>query len=137
MTRPLLYTLGIISLILGIIGAVLPIVPTTPFAILAAYLFSKSSPRMHHWILNLKYLGPRIKEWEVHKVISPMSKFASIVTIFAMISSTFFFVRTYMWAKVCMVLVAVGVSAFIWAQKSHPDIEDEESSTTNINSHSI
>ena len=115
--RPILYTLGVISVILGIIGAILPVMPTTPFAILAAYFFSKSSPRMHKWILNLKYIGPQIQEWERHKVIRPKAKLMCMVTIFAMFGMTLAFVRTYIWAKIAMVLVGIGVSVFVLTRK--------------------
>lgn len=132
--RPLFYTLGIVSVILGIIGALLPVLPTTPFAILAAYFFSKSSPRMHHWILNLKYIGPQIQEWERHKVIRPKAKLMCMVTIFAMFGSTLIFVRTYTWAKVSMVLVGIGVSVFVLTRKSYPDSINGESNEE-VNTH--
>jgi uncharacterized membrane protein YbaN (DUF454 family) len=122
--KPILITLGIICVILGIIGAVLPVMPTTPFAILAAYFFSKSSPKMHHWILNLKYIGPSIQEWEKHHVIRPRAKVMCLVTIFAMFGSTLLFVRTYMWAKIAMACVGIAVSTFVVTRKSYPDVEE-------------
>lgn len=55
--------LGIISVALGTAGIVLPLLPTTPFLLLSVYLFAKSSPRWHDWLVNHKYLGPYIHAW--------------------------------------------------------------------------
>ena len=63
-----------ISFVLGIIGAFLPIIPTTPFLILAAFLFSKSSPRLHAWILSLPIAGEGIRDWQHNRVIRPRAK---------------------------------------------------------------
>lgn len=135
--KPIYITLGIISLILGIIGAVLPVLPTTPFAILAAYFFSKSSPKLHNWILNLKYIGPSIQEWEKHHVIRPRAKVICLVTIFAMFGYTLVFVRIYIWAKVAMVCVGVAVSTFVVTRKSYPDIEESKDENAQEANHNL
>jgi uncharacterized membrane protein YbaN (DUF454 family) len=66
--------LGHLCLMLGIIGAFLPILPTTPFLLLAAFLYSKSSTRLHNWILSHKYLGPPLKDWQERGVIGVKAK---------------------------------------------------------------
>lgn len=55
--------LGMISVALGTAGIVLPLLPTTPFLLLSAYLFAKSSPRWHDWLIHHKHLGPYIHAW--------------------------------------------------------------------------
>ena len=55
--------LGMLSVALGTAGIVLPLLPTTPFLLLSAYLFAKSSPRWHDWLVNHKHLGPYIHAW--------------------------------------------------------------------------
>lgn len=55
--------LGVIMVGLGTAGIVLPLLPTTPFLLLAAYLFAKSSRRWHDWLLNQKHLGPYLHAW--------------------------------------------------------------------------
>jgi uncharacterized protein len=70
-------TAGAFALALAIIGVVLPIVPQVPFAILAAFFFSKGSPRIHQWIRKNKYMGRSVRDWEDHRVIRPNLKILS------------------------------------------------------------
>lgn len=67
-------TLGLLFLLLGGIGVVLPLLPTTPFVLLAAACFAKSSPRMHGWLLQNEIFGPILRDWERSKCISPRVK---------------------------------------------------------------
>ena len=90
---------GFISLGLGFIGAFLPILPTTPFAILAAFLFSKSSPRLEQWILDLPAVGPLVKDWRQHKVINPKAKILCVLTIIIVMSLSIYSVQPKWWAS--------------------------------------
>jgi len=66
-TRHLYLLGGLSSLALGIVGAFLPILPTTPFILLSGFCFSRSSPRWHRWICQSPWFGPILKEWETHR----------------------------------------------------------------------
>ena len=92
--RFVLIAAGWISLALGLIGILLPVLPTTPFVILAAFLFSKGSPRLHGWLVSRPYLGRLVLDWERHGVIrkpadsksfrrAPVEKFGFVVTLTA------------------------------------------------------
>lgn len=65
--RALLAGCGVLSVVLGFIGIFLPLLPTTPFLLLAAWLFAKSSTRLHGWLLNHPHLGSHIASWQAGK----------------------------------------------------------------------
>ncbi len=64
--RSLLVVAGVVSLVLAVAGAILPGLPTTPFVLLAAACFAKSSPRLHAWLLANRWLGPMVRDWEAN-----------------------------------------------------------------------
>ncbi|MBB4304602.1 hypothetical protein GGD81_003662 [Rhodobium orientis] len=66
--------LGFLSLALGALGAVLPLLPTTPFLLLAAFSFARSSERFHDWLINHRYFGPPIRDWRESGAISQRAK---------------------------------------------------------------
>ncbi|MGR3712821.1 MAG: YbaN family protein [Shimia sp.] len=106
---------GLISLGLGLIGVVLPLLPTVPFMLLAAFCFARSSDRMHNWLLTHKVFGPMIEDWNRSGAISPTAKKAatlSIVLVFGI--SLILDVKTTV-----LVIQAVVLSAvlfFIWSR---------------------
>ena len=66
--------IGFLSLILGVIGIFLPVLPTTPFLLLSAALFFRSSPRAYDWLLTHKYLGPYIRSFREDRMIPLRAK---------------------------------------------------------------
>lgn len=74
MTRLAYIGLGYLFFALGFIGAFLPIMPTTPFLILAAGCFSRSSPRLHQWVLDQPTVGPLVRDWECYGIIRTRAK---------------------------------------------------------------
>jgi uncharacterized membrane protein YbaN (DUF454 family) len=72
---------GIVSLILGIVGILLPLLPTTPFLLLSAFCFAQSSEKLHDWLLRHPYFGPAIIDWRENGSISKRNKTYAIVTI--------------------------------------------------------
>ena len=77
----LLVILGWLFTVLGIIGLILPILPTTPFLIVALVLFSKSSPRFHQMLLKNVWFGPTLKQWEDKKTLSRKTKYKAFFLI--------------------------------------------------------
>lgn len=115
--RPLFFILGWISVVLGAIGAILPIMPTTPFLILAAFLFSKSSPRFHKWLLDIPKFGPIIREWEETKTIRKEVKVTAIVVLSISMMVTITFVPVKPIVKGVMVFFWISVSIYLWTRK--------------------
>lgn len=68
--RFLLIVTGIVSLILGVLGIFLPLLPTTPFVLLASACFVKSSPRFHDWLISHRHFGPIIDNWQTNRAVS-------------------------------------------------------------------
>ena len=81
--RPLWLVLGFISIATGFVGIFLPVLPTTPLMILAAFCFSKSSPRFEAMLLNHKTFGPVILDWREKGAIAPNIKLVAIGTMVA------------------------------------------------------
>lgn len=120
MKKPLLLLAGHLSLLIGIIGAFLPVLPTTPFVILAAFLYSKSSPRLHKWLQENKYFGAAIVDWETNKVIRPRAKKMATIAIVLVFSTSLYFGKMHFGLKIMLVIIAILVLSFIWSRKSRP-----------------
>lgn len=82
-TDKLYMTGGALALVLALVGVVFPVIPQIPFAIISAYLFSKSSPKFHKWIRQSKVFGKSVRDWEDRRVIRPTLKATSIIFMFA------------------------------------------------------
>lgn len=74
---------GGLSLALGGAGIVLPLLPTTPFVLLAAYCFARSSPQLHDWLLAHRTFGPMIHNWAEHGAIPPRAKWSGVIAMAA------------------------------------------------------
>tara|TARA_R110002072_G_scaffold534_7_gene4205 strand:- start:101611 stop:101991 length:381 start_codon:yes stop_codon:yes gene_type:complete len=119
----LFLSLAWLSILLGLLGIFLPILPTTPFAILAAYLFSKSSTKYHQWLLNQKVLGPMIREWEENGVISLRAKILATTMMTLLFSYTLIYVSVIIYIKIIVSIIGLCVLWFIWSRPSYPTKE--------------
>lgn len=92
MTRIALIILGTLSLIIGIIGAFLPVLPTTPFVLLAAICYVRSSQRMYRWVMNSRFAGKHVQSVLAGHGIPLSVKIASVAISFCMIGYVSLFV---------------------------------------------
>lgn len=83
--RALYMTGGTLSLALGIIGIFVPGLPTTPFVLLSAALYAKSSEKLYNWLIENKYLGPRIKNYQRQKGVTLRGKYRIIALMLTMV----------------------------------------------------
>ena len=111
--------LGHVFLIIGIIGAFLPVLPTTPFLLLAAFLYSKSSTKLHNWLFTHKYLGPPLRDWQERGVIGIKAKILATVMVLLVLILRFPKLDIPIVAKGIASTVLVGVLIFIWTRPSH------------------
>ena len=112
--------IGWISLALGFLGVFLPLLPTTPFVLLAAYCFSKSSPKLHQWLMNQPRLGPLIQNWEQYGSISKQAKVMATVCMAIVFPMSLFVMGIGLLWKGILGLLAGGVVWFIWSRPLPP-----------------
>ena len=105
---------GHLCLFLGILGAFLPVLPTTPFLLLAAYLYSKSSPKLHAWLLKHKYFGRPLRDWHEKGVIGIKSKLVATIMIMLVIFFRFPSLNLNIGILFIATTILIGVLIFIW-----------------------
>lgn len=110
--------LGWVSFGLGAFGAFVPIIPTTPFMILSAYLFSKSSPRFHAWILSLPIAGPAVSEWNSHRVVRTRAKILCATMIAVSLTLIWWQTEVPVALKIILTIILVSVCTFVITRKS-------------------
>ena len=111
--RGVLLTGGTVSLGIGIIGIVLPLLPTTPFLLLSAFCYSKGSKRFHSWLLNNRIFGDYITNYIERKGISKKAKSLTLSFLWTLILfSAFFFVDMFI-IRILLLVIAVAVSTHI------------------------
>jgi len=119
MKKKLLTFLGILSLVLGIIGAFLPILPTTPFVLLSAWLFARSSEKFHRKLLNHKIFGKLIKDFQEDRSIPMHAKIISISSMWVTLLISIFFVgKDKLWLQLLLAAIGIGVSIHILSYKT-------------------
>jgi hypothetical protein len=77
--------LGLVATGCGIAGIVLPLLPTTPFLLLAAYAFARSSPTLHEWLVTHPRFGPLIAHWRLHGAIGRRTKVLAVAVMVVML----------------------------------------------------
>lgn len=77
---------GILALALGGLGVVLPLLPTTPFVLVAAFAFANSSDKLHQWLLDHNIFGPLIANWQRYGAISLSAKVLSLLSMAAVLA---------------------------------------------------
>ena len=110
--RLLLLILGWLSLITGIIGAFLPPLPTTPLVLLAAWCFSKSSERFHTWLIEHKYFGPIVRDWQSADGIPRRARNRAIIFMWLGMAISILIVSRF-WATIGLVIIGLCVSSYL------------------------
>lgn len=114
----LLIILGSISLVLGIIGIFLPLLPTTPFLLLTATLYLKSSPRLYNWLINQKHLGSYIENFRVHRALTLKTKIISVSLTWLTILYGICFILQDVIVRILLTTIAIGVTWHILSYKT-------------------
>ncbi len=119
MTKPLWIALGILSVGAGIAGIVLPLVPTTPFILLAAFAFARSSPKLERWILDHATFGPLIADWRRYGAVPRRAKILALLLLAGALAGTIL-MQLPLWVLSIQGIVAFGVAAFLISRPEGP-----------------
>jgi hypothetical protein len=104
---------GTVSLFLGLIGIVIPVLPTTPFLLLSAAAYAKSSKKFYNWLINNKILGSYIRYYREGKGMPVKIKIFTISLLWIIILISAFFFITIVWVRILLIIIAVAVSTHI------------------------
>lgn len=118
MKKIALIACGFIALFLGVIGIFLPLLPTTPFLLLSAGCFLRSSKRLYLWLTNHKLFGKYIKNYLEHSAMTKMTKAVLIIFLWVTISLTILFAIEKMWLRIVLFGIGCGVSIHLLMMKT-------------------
>lgn len=114
----ILTILGILSLGLGILGAFVPVLPTTPLLLLASVLFLKSNRRLYDWLMNHPKLGPYISNFLEHKAILLRVKVVSVTMVWLTLLYCAIFVAEHWALRLMFIAIAIGVTIHVLSYKT-------------------
>ena len=116
--RAACFAAGCACLGLGILGLFLPVLPTTPFVLLAAACFARSSQRFYRWLMAHRRFGPLVREWRAHRSIPYRTKLAAIALMAASLSASIaLFVRPA-WLQVALAVFGLGLAVWLYRSPS-------------------
>jgi hypothetical protein len=102
--------LGIIFVLLAFVGIFLPVLPTTPFLLLAAFFFARSSDHFLHWLLNNRWFGPYIRNYREGKGMTARNKAFTLSMLWLTIGATAIFGVNSTWLRLILIGIASGVT---------------------------
>lgn len=118
--RRLFTGLGFLALLLGLIGVALPVLPTVPFILLAAFCFARGSERFHQRLLDHRLTGPLIKDWYIHKSIRrSLKRWAFLLTT---ISFSFSILIVHiLWLRIMLATLGLVLMFVLWRVPTRED----------------
>ena len=128
----LLTVFGFLCVALGILGIFLPLLPTTPFLLLAAWCFAKSSEKFYNWLLNHKHLGSYIKTFRSKEGVPPRMKIKAIVVMWSTMGASAYFMKDIWWALLGLLACALGITMFLISLPSMGASPLSETSTQRV-----
>lgn len=111
--RALYLLVAVLALALGIIGIVVPGLPTTPFVLLAAWAAARSSRRLHAWLRGHRIFGPMIRDWEARRAVSRRAKWSATIAM-SLCALIFFLTAPRMYMAAIGTLIMGMVAAWLW-----------------------
>lgn len=118
---------------LGLIGIFLPILPTTPFILVAAFFFAKSSPRWHHWLRTSNLFGKIVRDWEKNHSVAFKTKLIASIIMFIVFSLSLMVVNPAFWIKLIILSLGLAVLLYLWTRPTTPGFLHTNTDEQNIN----
>jgi len=112
--RVLLVFLGTVFVVIGVVGIFLPLLPTTPFMLLAAACYAKSSSRFYNWIMNNRIFGPIIREWREHRSIPRKAKYTAMILLLLTFGSSIIFFVPIFYVQLLLAAMCIAMLIFMW-----------------------
>lgn len=125
---------GLLSLGLAILGALLPLLPTTCFVLLAAWCFAKSSPQWHRRLCENKLFGPTITQWENERCISTKGKVLAIGSILIFGTLSFFVMESWILRSALVILLCVGIFSIHYFSQNRRSSQIKQKETASAKS---
>jgi uncharacterized membrane protein YbaN (DUF454 family) len=131
--KGLLIFVGVLSVGLAVAGIFLPLLPTTPFLLLAAACFFRSSDRLYRWLITHKWFGLYIKNYREHKAITRYSKVVILLLLWGTLGYTTIGVISALAVRVLLLLIGVGVTLHVLSLKTlTPEMMSEKRRTKGV-----
>ncbi len=111
--RVLLIVCGTLCVVLGVLGMFLPILPTTPFLLLAAFCYGRSSQRTYRWLVNNRWFGEHIRNYRHGRGVPLKQKILTITLLWFTTGYTVLFVVSHWWVKLILLAIAGGVTVHL------------------------
>ncbi|HFE39534.1 MAG TPA: DUF454 domain-containing protein [Gammaproteobacteria bacterium] len=112
--RVFLVLLGTGFVVLGVVGVFLPILPTTPFMLLAAWCYARSSRRFYNWIMNNRVFGPIIREWRQYRSIPRRAKRTALILMPSTFAISIVFFVPIFWVQLMLAVLCVVMFYYMW-----------------------
>ncbi len=116
--RWMLVGLGSLCVALGAVGVFVPVLPTTPFLLLAAFFYARSSARCHRWLLGNRAFGPYLRRYLEDRAMLRRDKVLTLVFLWGALGTTAGFAVSALWVRLLLAAVAVGVSLHVLSIRS-------------------
>lgn len=117
--KAVLAAAGTVFLLLGIIGIFVPILPTTPFLLLTAYCYGRSSERFYRWLLNNRWFGVYLRNYREGRGIPLPNKILTLTLLWLTIGSAALFVLSAWWSRLLLCAIAIAVTIHIIRIKTY------------------
>ena len=104
---------GHIAVGLGVLGIILPVLPTTPFLLLAAWLYMRGSDKFYNWLVNHRVLGAYIRDYTEGRGVPLRAKITAVSTMWIFILISAFLFVSFIWARIMLIAIALGVTIHI------------------------